>query len=235
MSTAFGSTPDTFGKSGESIGGNGFSHDEDRTGRTEGNADSNNSFFSGLESFDPNTLTEPIGPADNGNATGGEPRRTKTGRIDRRTRAGRNAPETSDSVTPIDRGRKPIQLISLEKAIIGLHDMAAGIFGIEELQLSRDEAREYSEAVKDVSQFYVASFDPKKVAIANLITCMGGIYSTRIMAYRNRMEMERQQRPANVAVMPQPQQTQQPRPQAAPAPTVSPFGMNPPIQGAGEY
>lgn len=235
MSTAFGAIESAFGKSGIASDDNGTGNGENGTGRSEGNANSDNGVFGGLEFSDPASYSEPIAGSEprtgNGNASG-EPKRTKTGRIDRRTRAGRNAAqETPDTVTPVDRGgRKSIKLISLEKAILSLHDMAAGLFEVPELMLSEPEAKELSDAVRDLSQYYVETFDPRKVAAFNLVACMGGIYATRIMAYRNRMAMMRRE---NLRVMPTPQQAPPaPGPNQADPAAVA---LNPPIEGAPGY
>ena len=115
--------------------------------------------------------------------------------------------------------------------------MAAGIFEVPELTLSETEAKELSDCVKDVGQYYVASFDPKKVAIFNLVTCLGGIYSLRVMAYRARMAAEREKR-APLAVMPKqaaPTSQPAPRPEDNLNPPVNPITLNPPADGGGEY
>lgn len=232
MSSPFGAIDESDRKPGNAGDDNRNGIAENGTGRTEGNDSGNDSVFGSYETINPANFTERITRTEpaNGNA-GGEPRRTRSGRIDRRTRAGRNAAqETPDSVRP----HQPQKLVSLDKAIIGLHDMAAAIFGIEELMLTDAEGKEYSDAVMEVSKYYVPSIDPKTVAFANLIVCMGGIYTTRIMAYRVRAEKERR---ANLRVMPgaQPQpQPQQPAatPKNAPADAMA---LNPPVYGGGEF
>ena len=236
MSTAFGTVFESAGKSGESSDGGGNSNPEIGTVRSEGNANSDHGVFGGLESFsNPADYSEPIAGnnarTESGNSSG-EPRRTKTGRIDRRTKAGRNAQETPGSVeTPIDRGRKSIKLISLEKAILSLHDMAAGLFEIPEIMLSEPEAKELSDAVRDLGQYYVETFDPRKVAAFNLVACMGGIYATRVMAYRHRMAQMRRE---NLRVMPSQPAAQPPAPGPNQADPVA-MALNPPLEGAPGY
>lgn len=229
MSSPFGAILESDRQPGDAGDDNGNNIAENGTGRTEGNGSGNDSVFGSYETVDPANFTERIPRNEPAANPGGEPRRTRSGRIDRRTRAGRNAAqETPDSVRP----HQPQKLVSLDKAIIGLHDMAAAIFGIEELMLTDPEAKEYSDAVMEVSKYYVPSIDPKKVAIANLIACMGGIYTTRIMAYRVRAEKERR---ANLRVMPGAQpQPQQPAatPKNAPADAMA---LNPPVYGGGEF
>jgi hypothetical protein len=111
----------------------------------------------------------------------GEPRRTKSGRFDRRTRAGRTAGSNEAETSPI-----PVDRISLTELLLSLHEMGAAILKTPELDLDRDEAQKLSKAVQEVSKYYAMSFDPKKVALGNLAIVMGGIYVPRIMAYRLR-------------------------------------------------
>lgn len=187
----------------------GSSNAENGSGRTERNDSKPERVINGYESFTPPTgpVTERFG---NTNAGSGEPRRTKSGKIDRRTRAGRTQ-KTPDSVEDLSQEwskefGSAKKLVSLEKAILSLHDLASGIFGIPELMLSEPEAKAINDAVLDVSKYYIAAFDPKKVAIFNLATCLGGIYAMRIMAYRHRVGMEQK---TKLRVMPnQPEQPQ---------------------------
>lgn len=210
-------------ESGNASGIDGTNNTENGNGGTTRNVSEPTNIINGYESFDPSSpATERI--PDRGNS-GGEPKRTKSGKIDRRTKAGRNASpqETSDSVSYY-----PKKLVSLEQAILSLHDMAAGIFGIPELSLSEPEAKALNDAVLEVSKYYVSAFDPKKVAIFNLVTCMGGIYAVRVMAYRNRVHLQRKNK---LSVMPnQPQQPIQPTGKAT---TIEEYlGGMPPAEGA---
>lgn len=116
-------------------------------------------------------------------------RRTRDGRIDRRTRAGRgNAPETSGPQTP-----RPVKekRISLEKLLLSLHNIGATLLDVEELALDPEEAKDLSEGIVEVGKHYRMDFDPKKVAIAELLIVAGNIYGTRIMAYRLRRNAEK--------------------------------------------
>lgn len=220
MSEEIGEFVTANGESGTPSNGNGSSESENGNRRTEGNGDGSARIIDGFESWNPSgPATERIPNRES--ADSGEPRRTKSGKIDRRTKAGRNNTGTTETSNPVARGGK---LISLEKAILSLHDMAAGIFQIPELCLSEQEASALNDAVLDVSKYYVSAFDPKKVAIFNLVTCMGGIYATRVMTYRHRMAMERR---SKLSVMPNKQDVPQ---QGI---TIEQYlGGNPPVEGA---
>lgn len=211
----------TNGESGNASDVDGSNIAENGTSGTAGNDSKPTNIINGYESFAPaGPATERIPDRTTAN---GEPKRTKSGKIDRRTKAGRNAQETTDTVS-----YAPKKLVSLEQAILSLHDMAAGIFGIPELSLSEPEAKQLNDAVLEVSKYYVSAFDPKKVAIFNLVTCMGGIYAVRVMAYRNRMHLQRKQK---LAVMP----PQQPAPiqPTGKATTIEEYlGGQPPAEGA---
>ena len=213
------------GESGKSSNLDGVSHVENGSGGTQGNVSEPTSI---PNIFISEPATERINPRTEFGNSGGEPRRTKSGKIDRRTRAGRGGTET-ETPGPI---RQPGKLISLEKAILSLHDMASEIFGIPELQLSEAEAAAMNEAVLDVSKYYVQSFDPKKVAIFNLAMCCGGIYTTRIMAYRNRLEKEGKDK---LRIMPNPQTQPQQSTQRTATTLEEYLGGMPPAEGAGGY
>jgi len=79
--------------------------------------------------------------------------------------------------------------------------MASLFIGVPELVLDPKEAKELSDAIAAVAKFYPTTFDPKKVAICNLAVVAGGIYSTRIMAYRLRVKSERSDPAAKVITM----------------------------------
>lgn len=209
-------------ESGNTSSVDGTNNAENGVSGTARNVSEPTNIINGYESFNPSgPATERI--PDNRTTSNGEPKRTKSGKIDRRTKAGRNAQETADTVS-----YAPRKLVSLEQAILSLHDMAAGIFGIPELSLSEPEAKALNDAVLEVSKYYVSAFDPKKVAIFNLVTCMGGIYTVRVMAYRNRMHLQRKNK---LSVMPnQPQQPNQPTGKAT---TIEEYlGGMPPVEGA---
>lgn len=184
------------------------------------NVDSNSNRVDGFVNPTASVPTDRVGSDGSGD---GNPRRTKRGTIDRRTKAGRNIQtETSGNLAP----RK---LVSLSDAILSLHDLAAGIFEIDELEIDENDAKRLSDAVLEVSKYHIEQFDPKKVAYFNLATVMAGVYGVRIMAYRKRMEKERAKK--RLSLMPQPSPTtSQPIKQAR---TLEEYlGGMPPVEGA---
>jgi len=82
--------------------------------------------------------------------------------------------------------------------------------GCEELSLDKSEAQSMNSALKEVARHYPTQIDPKKLAIANLVVVLGGIYGTRAVAIRTRLKNEAKNRPQNVRPM-----VVQQRPQAA--------------------
>jgi hypothetical protein len=125
--------------------------------------------------------------------TDGSPRRTKSGRIDRRTIGGKRG--TSDAA------QKPNAIgfsqLDLTEVIFSMHQMLAGIVSVPELELDRGESEKLGDAIKTVGSYYGAVFDPKKVAIFNLCMVVGGIYGTRLFAIRNRIAAQKLSRAPN--------------------------------------
>jgi hypothetical protein len=152
----------------------------------------------GFEAINPETIRIDSDGNGRDTATGG--RRTKSGRVDGRTRAGRAA---SNGAAP-EEGATNINSkegkISLEKLLLSLHQMGAALLSVKELELDATEAKDLAAGIAEVGKHYALSFDPKKVAIGNLIIVMGGIYGTRYMAYKLRMESERSKGPKIVDI-----------------------------------
>jgi hypothetical protein len=75
--------------------------------------------------------------------------------------------------------------------------MGAAILATPEIELDKDESRKLAEAIKDVAGHYALAFDPKKVAVANLLSVAGFVYGPRIIAWRARRKAsEGLERPA---------------------------------------
>jgi hypothetical protein len=145
--------------------------------------------INGFDAIEPDT--EPIG------ATGsGEPRRTRTGKIDRRTRAGRAVAgeSTTEKETPNSLGLVRIDLTS---AIYGLHLTLAGF--VPELELGKPEAEKLAKATTELGKYYAMEFDPKKVAWFNFCTALGAVYIPRVIAIKNRLRNEPQPVPISEA------------------------------------
>lgn len=81
----------------------------------------------------------------------------------------------------------------------------------EELALERDESKDAADAIREIAQYYGASFDPKKVAIFNGCVVAARLYVPRVIAIRNRLKTES-------AVIPQPSQVETPKRQQQRAP-----------------
>lgn len=138
--------------------------------------------------FDLGTDAKPEPPRtvriDSGDAGAGDTRYTKDGRIDGRTRAGRafrgSASGTSEAQNRQILGDK----LSLKELLISLHLALAAFTDTQELMLEESEAKRLADAMAEVSKYYTMVFDPKKVAIANLLIVAGGIYGPRFMAWK---------------------------------------------------
>lgn len=195
---------------------------------TARNVDSDSSRADSFVSPAASVPTDRIQRNDGNGIADGSARRTKRGTIDRRTRAGRNlspSEASSNLAAPVK-----TKMVSLSDAILSLHDLAAGIFEIDELQIDENDAKRLSDAVLEVSKYHIDAFDPKKVAYFNLAMVAGGIYGTRVMAYRRRMERERAKKRLSVMPNAQPPAAAPPTRNAA---TLEEYlGGMPPIEGA---
>lgn len=126
-------------------------------------------------------------------------------RIDGRTREGRAA---RGRPTKTQEGKPPVieaPKISLENVLYNLHETAAALLSVKELELDREEAKEFALAIQEVGKYHAIAFDPKKVAYANLALVACHIYGTRFTAYKLRKEL--------LPDEPKPAKTEQPRPQ----------------------
>jgi hypothetical protein len=217
MSKPIGSFVDA-GTGGES----GPIRDTDRaqpvTGGSDGAKQSANGpqIIDGYENaIDPATVK--IGAGIDGGA-----RTTKSGRIDRRTRAGRSYTATgSGEASTVYQDIE--SRISLTEVLFSLHQMGAAFFAVAELELDKTEAEKLGSAIKEVAKFYAVSFDPKKLAIFNLAIVAGGIYGTRFVAIRTRMRIEKGK--DNLRVMPSDAEPAQAKGKVNGAPAVQPASV----------
>jgi len=132
----------------------------------------------------PATPFATISPLDFRSAKPVEPRSGNSG-TDSTKRRGR--PVGSRNRTTTAEGQKaPLDLASnIEDLLQSLHFMVAKFMKIDELELSDDEARKLTRAVREVGKHYNFSVDPKKVAIGQLMMVAGGIYGPRAVAIYN--------------------------------------------------
>lgn len=173
--------------------------------------------INGFEAIEPDT--EPIA----GNGTGTGPRRTRSGRIDRRTRAGRSgniagsSPEAEKESVHLGSGK-----IDLASAICGIHSFLAEISGIEELEIDDTESKLLADATTELGKQYNVYFDPKKVAMFNFVAACGKVYVPRVIAIKNNAKKKKQ--PAQLAeVVTRP--ATKPNGVERPAPKIDPIEM----------
>ena len=122
---------------------------------------------------------------DNG-GTGSGPR------PDGRTRAGRAARGRGTAPGTQAAGESPVKpesKISLEQMVYSFHQGVAALLDMEALTLDHEESKAMADAMTELGRHYAMQFDPKKVAIANLVFVAGGIYGSRIMNWKLKREL----------------------------------------------
>lgn len=112
--------------------------------------------------------------------------------------------------------------ISLKEILYNTHQMLAMVVDIEEIELDRDEAERLADAAQEVGKYYAVNFDPKKLAIFNLIQCAGVIYGTRFVAWRRKQAAK----PAPAKPAPAPAAAAAPMSARPGAGTPAVFGVN---------
>lgn len=86
--------------------------------------------------------------------------------------------------------KAPLDLGGIETLLLSAHAMLAGILSTPELELDKSEAKKISTALQEVEKHYPIGVNEKTMALTNLALVMGGIYGSRFMTYRMRMNME---------------------------------------------
>ena len=97
-----------------------------------------------------------------------------------------------------------LESLKISDLLYSVHLMGAEICKVPELELDKEEAAKLADAIADVSKYYITAFDPKKVAWVHLAVIAGGIYGTRIFAYRNRISAQKSLGPQAVKPSPKP-------------------------------
>jgi hypothetical protein len=138
-----------------------------------------------------------------GRTESGEPRRTKSGAIDRRTLRGKGRAGSSTSAQS-EKESVRLESLKISDLLYSVHVMLAEMTKVREFEVDKDECEKLAEAIAGVSKYYVTAFDPKRVAWLNLAVIAGGIYGTRIFAYRNRKELEKRFQPIAPKATPKP-------------------------------
>ena len=180
------------------------------TGRIEEHSEPNNGSakHAGFDIISPIDLT---GTDDNRGDNSSEPRRRG------RPKGSRNTPKTPQgNLTD-----------HLEDLLLSVHMMGAAFLKVPELELDADEAKRLSDSVKQVAEYYPVVFNPKKLAIANLVITLGTIYGTRAVAI---YKTAPKRAPATVTPIrpPAPAAQPAPQPQTPPAAKVEvPSQINP--------
>jgi hypothetical protein len=123
----------------------------------------------------------------------GEPKRTRTGRIDGRSKQARAARKTES---------RDIEGLSIKDLLIGIHAFGASITGVEELEIDEAEGKKLGDAVTQLSSIYGHTISPKTAAWVNFASACGVIYGPRFIAYNARMKNEKAAKPGPVGVPP---------------------------------
>lgn len=69
----------------------------------------------------------------------------------------------------------------LDEALISLNLMAATLTKSPELAITKDEAKQLADNIRDVAKYHQISIDPKKAAYVQLSICVGSIYVPRVV------------------------------------------------------
>lgn len=128
-----------------------------------------------------------LSPIDIGTGTGySEPRTDYPKRRGRKPGTRNRTPEerAADGRT---QAQTSLHLIdNIEEVLVSIHFMGAKLMEIPELELSTEDARKFTKAVRNVASHYNVSVDPKKMALFQLATAVAGVYGPRAIAIYNR-------------------------------------------------
>lgn len=205
--------PDSVGEIIDDIGASGKSDADADSKSSSGNQgrDSKPEVLFGFDAEQPNTERFGGGGADG-------VRRTKSGKPDRRTRAGRTGTDgTSETPGSLDTSK-----ISLEGLLYSLHLMGMEILKLPEMEIDRSESKKLADAIAEVNKFHHIAIDPKKLAYLNLGFVAITVYGPRFVAARNRMKIERESSKGAVPI--DKTQPNRDRKQSPPATTLDPNG-----------
>lgn len=163
-----------------------FDADSDAANRNESGTDADRfepEVISGYETEEPRT--ERFSDAGTGTTTGRKPRR------DAGQPRGKRGPNKR---TTGEKESVRLESISLTDLFYSLTMMGASIIHRPELEIDKDEAKRIAEAAQEVGKHYTTAFDPKKIAILNLIAVLISIFWLRCLAIKNNLERERQEK-----------------------------------------
>jgi hypothetical protein len=119
------------------------------------------------------------------------PRRTRSGRIDGRSKQARAAREA-----------KPGNLsgLSVKDLLIGICSSLQVMTGIPEFEIDDDEAKIVGDACVELGKVYGSTISPKVLAWSNFAAALGRVGGTRVVAYQARIRNERASKPGPVRV-----------------------------------
>jgi ribosomal protein S26 len=127
-------------------------------------------------------------------------KRTKSGKIDGRTKWGRGKSDATEGT----QAKVRLESFSIEGLLIGIHQMGAAMLKTPELEITEKEAKQLSEAAQAVAREYNHVINPKTAAWIQLCVACGTVYGTRIVAIRMR-EKQTKKKPIAVTPNPEPQ------------------------------
>lgn len=132
----------------------------------------------GIPAIDPIEITQP------------RKRGRPPGSRDRNTRA-RNASASAEpfASAPAKTAARDIAE-RIEAALLSVHAIAARLLEAEELAIDETEAKDITAALLDASKYSAVSFDPKKLAYANLAIVLVGVYGARAVEISRRKRTE---------------------------------------------
>jgi hypothetical protein len=156
---------------------------------------------------------------------GNEPRRTRDGRIDGRTKSGRARREKVSQTVGVEG-------LTIKDLLIGIHSMAAGLTGIPECEIDENEAKKLGDSLEELGKIYGKSISPKALAWTNFSAALGVVYGPRFVAYQARIKEEKAAKPGpkivqNVNATQRVPPTNAPPPKADQHPTPSQFWSEP--------
>jgi|WetSurMetagenome_2_1015567.scaffolds.fasta_scaffold46778_4 hypothetical protein len=142
--------------------------------------------------FDLGAVSEGYGESDNvidieapyGRKADGTPRK-------RRGRQSGTASAAGQSSRPAKAKKGALGVEGLSSILANLTLMLAAASKTPEAALSNEETTLIADAVENVAQYYDFSVNSKAVAWANLAVTTGGIIGSHVIAYKMRMEKER--------------------------------------------
>ncbi len=158
----------------------------------------------GYETYDPGTEKFTAGGTDTGNV-----KLTKDGRIDGRSiRSGRRKSAGNDAT----KEKVDVSSFSFGDLLVGIHGFLAGMTGVEQLEISKDEGAKQGEALQTLAKEYGHQVNPKVAAWINLGVVCAGIYGPRYGAWKLEQHAKRVEAATPKKTEPEPEPIYAPMP-----------------------